>query len=161
MVTAEIRWAVEDLLHAYVQCIDDDALENWPSFFAAQPLYKIVPRENADLHLPIAIMYCDSQGMLQDRVTAHRKANLYAAHFYRHLVSSLRILGNENGVITMRANYAVFRTSADAVHYGASELYSTGVYHDKIVFEHGAAKFAEKLVIADTCKVHSLLVTPL
>ena len=65
----------------YVHCIDDDDLEAWPSLFASPCLYKIVPRENADLNLPIAIMYCDSQGMLQDRVTAHRKANLYGAHF--------------------------------------------------------------------------------
>ena len=93
MVTPEIRAVVEDLLHTYVHCIDDDDLEDWPLLFASPCLYKIVPRENADLNLPIAIMYCDSQGMLQDRVTAHRKANFYGAHFYRHLVSSIRVLG--------------------------------------------------------------------
>jgi anthranilate 1,2-dioxygenase small subunit len=152
---------VEDLLHTYVHCIDDDDLETWPSLFAAQCLYKIVPRENADQNLPIAIMYCDSQGMLQDRVTAHRKANLYGAHFYRHLVSSIRVLGEENGIITARANYAVFRTLADSVHYGMTEMYSTGAYHDKIVFENGVARFREKIVIVDTSKISSLLVTPL
>lgn len=161
MVTAEIRAVVEDLLHTYVHCIDDDDLEAWPSLFASPCLYKIVPRENADLNLPIAIMYCDSQGMLQDRVTAHRKANLYGAHFYRHLVSSIRVLDEENGVLSVRANYVVFRTLADAVHYGTTEVYSTGAYHDKIVMENGIAKFREKIVIADTSKISSLLVTPL
>lgn len=161
MITPEIRQTIEDLIHAYVHCIDDDDLENWPTFFAAQCLYKIVPRENADLNLPIAIMYCDSQGMLQDRVTAHRKANLFAAHFYRHLVSSIRIIGENNGVYSVRANYVVYRTAGDAVQYGLTEIYSAGVYHDTIVFENGAAKFKEKIVIADTSKISSLLVTPL
>src|SRR5262249_986316 len=161
MVTPEIRQAIEDLLHAYVHCIDDDDLENWPGLFASQCLYKIVPRENADLNLPIAIMYCDSQGMLQDRVTAHRKANLFAAHFYRHLVSSIQIIEEDDGVYSVRANYVVYRTAADAVQYGVTEIYSAGAYHDKVVCENGAAKFREKIVIADTSKISSLLVTPL
>ena len=161
MVTPEIRQAIEDLIHTYVHCIDDNDLENWPTLFAAQCLYKIVPRENADLNLPIAIMYCDSQGMLLDRVTAHRKANLFAAHFYRHLVSSIRVTGEDTGVFSVRSNYVVFRTAADAVQYGTTEIYSAGAYHDKIVFEDDVAKFREKIVIADTCKISSLLVTPL
>ncbi|MBM4258348.1 MAG: aromatic-ring-hydroxylating dioxygenase subunit beta [Deltaproteobacteria bacterium] len=161
MITPEIRQAIEDLMHEYVHCIDDDGLERWPTLFASQCLYKVVPRENADLNLPIAIMFCDSQGMLLDRVTAHRKANLFAAHFYRHIVSSIRVIGEEHGIWSVRANYVVFRTAADAVQYGATEMYSAGAYRDKVVFEDGVAKFREKIVVADTCKVSSLLVTPL
>lgn len=161
MVALETRQAIEDLMHDYVHCIDDDDLERWPRLFAAQCLYRVVPRENADLNLPIAIMFCDSQGMLQDRVTAHRKANLFGAHFYRHIVSSIRITGEDHGVFSVRANYVVFRTAADAVHYGMTEVYSVGTYRDKIVFEDGTAKFREKIVIVDTSKISSLLVTPL
>jgi anthranilate 1,2-dioxygenase small subunit len=161
MVTLETRQAIEDLMHDYVHCIDDDDLERWPTLFASQCLYRIVPRENADLNLPIAIMFCDSQGMLQDRVTAHRRANLFGAHFYRHIVSSIRIIGEEDGVYTVRANYVVFRTAADAVHYGTTEVYSVGTYRDKVVFEDGTPKFREKIVIVDTSKISSLLVTPL
>lgn len=161
MVTLETRQAIEDLMHDYVHCIDDDDLERWPTLFAAQCLYRVVPRENADLNLPIAIMFCDSQGMLQDRVTAHRKANLFGAHFYRHIVSSIRITSEDHGVFSVRANYVVFRTAADAVHYGTTEVYSVGTYRDTIIFEDGAPKFREKIVIVDTSKILSLLVTPL
>jgi len=161
MVTLDTRQAIEDLMHDYVHCIDDDDLERWPTLFASQCLYRVVPRENADLNLPIAIMFCDSQGMLQDRVTAHRRANLFAAHFYRHIVSSIQITSEDNGVFSVRANYVVFRTAADAVHYGTTEVYSVGAYRDKIVFEDGTPKFREKIVIVDTSKVSSLLVTPL
>jgi anthranilate 1,2-dioxygenase small subunit len=161
MVTPETRQAIEDLMHDYVHCIDDDDLERWPTLFAPQCLYRVVPRENADLNLPIAIMFCDSQGMLQDRVTAHRRANLFGAHFYRHIVSSIRVTGEAHGMYTVRANYVVFRTAADAVHYGATEVYSAGAYRDQVVFENGAPKFREKIVVVDTCKISSLLVTPL
>jgi len=161
MNNRELREAVEELLHAYVQCIDDDRLEEWPNFFTEACLYQIVPRENAEQGLPIALMYCDSRGMLQDRVVAHRKANLFAPHVYRHLVSALRVIGQDQGVVTVRSNYAVFRTAQDPIQYGTTEVYSVGEYQDTIVFVDGVAKFQEKVVIVDTSRIQSLLVTPL
>ena len=161
MKTRELRDAGEDLLHAYVHCIDDDRLEEWPEFFTEHCLYKIVPRENADLQLPIALMLCDSRAMLRDRVVAHRHANLFAPHYYRHLVSAVRMTGQADGVIAVEANYVVFRTMADPIHYGETEVFSVGKYLDKIVFVDGQAQFQEKIVLVDTCRIQSLLVTPL
>ena len=161
MNTREIRAAVEELQYAYVHCIDDDRLEEWPEFFVEHCLYKVMPRENVDQHLPIALMYCDSRGMLKDRVVAHRAANLYAPHYYRHLLSAIHILNHESGVVAVQTNYTVFRTMADPIHYGETEVYSVGKYMDKIVFTNGAARFCEKVVIVDTCRIQSLLVTPL
>src|SRR5262249_7825949 len=137
MDNRDLRDAVEELLHAYVQCIDDDRLEEWPGFFTEKGLYQIVPRENAEQGLPIALMDCDSRGMLQDRVVAHRKANLFAPHVYRHLVSAVRITGQDQEGVTVRSNYAVFRTATDPIQYGTTEVYSVGEYRDKIIFVDG------------------------
>ena len=161
MLTPEVRYAVEDLTHAYVHCIDEDKLEEWPSFFATECLYTVMPRENLDQGLPIALISCDSQGMLSDRVTAHRRANIYGPHFYRHQVSSLLLTAQDDGSIAARSNYVVFRTWADVIQYGSTEVYSVGMYRDKIVFENEQPKFKERLVIVDTCRIDSLLVTPL
>jgi anthranilate 1,2-dioxygenase small subunit len=161
MESYEFRYAVEELLHAYVQCIDDDRLEEWPNFFTEDCVYRIVPRENADQGLPIAIMYCDSRGMLQDRVVAHRKANLFAPHVYRHLISAVRVTGQDGGTVVARSNYAVFRTSLDPVHYGTTEVFSVGEYQDTIISTNGIARFKEKIVLVDTSRIQSLLVTPL
>ena len=161
MDNRELRDAVEALLHAYVQCIDDDRLEEWPDFFTEDCLYQIVPRENVEQGLPIAVMHCDSRGMLQDRVVAHRRANLFAPHVYRHLVSAVRVTGRDRGEVSVRSNYAVFRTATDPIQYGTTEVYSVGEYRDKVVFVHGAAKFRERTVIVDTSRIQSLLVTPL
>jgi anthranilate 1,2-dioxygenase small subunit len=157
----EIRTEVEDLLHAYVGAIDEGRLEDWPGFFAEKCLYEVIPWENASRGFPIPLIRCDSQGMLRDRIVAHRNANVFAPHLYRHIVSAVRVLGEDQGVITARANFAVFRTMLDAVEYGSTALYSTGEYRDTIVFENGGARYREKIVVLDTSRVASLLVTPI
>jgi anthranilate 1,2-dioxygenase small subunit len=161
MEATELRAQIEDLTDAYVECLDSDRLEEWPDFFSEPCLYQVIPYENAALGMPIPLMYGDSRGMLRDRVVAHRNANFFAPHLYRHLVGRVRIVGEEHGVISTRANYAVFRTMLDPSNYGHSELFSVGVYHDKIVFEDGKPRFREKIVIVDTSQIPTLLVTPL
>ena len=153
----EVKLAVEELTHAYVQCIDDNKLEEWPDFFTENCIYKIISRENFDRGLPATVMYCDSKGMLKDRVTAHRHANVYEPHFYRHLVSNIRMTGQENGAYSVQSNYAVFQTKLD----GDTRIYNVGRYLDKVVFDHKVAKFREKLVVFDTLRIPTLLVTPI
>ncbi len=157
----QTRYKVEELLNAYAQCIDDDRLEEWPDFFTERCLYKIIPWENASRDLPVALIYCDSRGMLRDRVVAHRKANLFAPHLYRHLVGNTQVTGQDAGAVLARSNYAVFRTLVDPIDFGRTEIYSVGVFRDRIVFEEGTARFQEKIVLADTCRVQSLMVTPI
>ena len=152
-----LRYEVEELIHAYVQCIDDDQLESWPDFFVDDCVYKVIPRENADLGLPVAVMFCDSKGMLRDRIVALRKANIYAPHFYRHLVSNVRVLGEENGVIRAQTNYVVFQTLLD----GETRIYNAGKYLDQIVRVDGQLRFKEKLCVFDTNRIQTLMVTPI
>ncbi len=152
-----LRYEVEELIHAYVQCIDDNELESWPDFFTAACVYKVIPRENADLGLPVAVMFCDSKGMLRDRIVALRKANIYAPHFYRHLVSNVRVLGEENGVIRAQTNYVVFQTLLD----GETRIYNAGKYLDQIVRVDGQLRFKEKLCVFDTNRIQTLMVTPI
>ncbi len=161
MNAIETRFAVEDLLYAYVDCLDHNRLEEWPDFFVEDCLYQIIPHENASQDLPISLIYCDSRGMLQDRVTAHRTANYYAPHLYRHIVSGVRILGEEDGVVSAQANYVVLQTHLDPIDYGSTEVYSAGEYRDKIIFKDGLAKLKEKIVVVDTSRISSLLATPL
>lgn len=153
----EAKGPIEELEHGYVQCIDDNRLEEWPDFFSDACLYKIISRENFDRGLSTPVMYCDSKGMLKDRVTAHRHANVYEPHFYRHLISNIRILGEEQGAFRVQSNYAVFQTRLD----GDTQVYNVGRYLDKVVFENGRARFREKLVICDTLRIPTLLVTPI
>lgn len=153
----QLRYEVEELLHAYVQCIDDDDLESWPDFFTDKCDYKVIPRENVDQNLPVSVIFCDSKGMLRDRIVALRNANIYAAHFYRHLVSNTRILSEEDGVITAQSNYLVLQTLLD----GETKIYNAGKYVDQIVREEGRLKFKQKHCVFDTYRIQTLMVTPI
>ena len=148
---------INDLLHDYTHCIDEDRLEEWPDFFTDPCIYKVMPRENADLGLPIALMYCDSRGMLRDRVVSLRNANVYNLHYDRHMVSNIRITGSSKGVYSVRSNYTLFQTTLE----GITTLFSTGVYNDKVRIANGDAKFSEKTVIVDTFNIDNLIATPI
>src|SRR5262249_13270560 len=85
------RQVVEELLAAYVTAIDDGDLERWPEFFIADCVYRVVPRENDALNLPLAIMSCNPRAALTDRIAAYRKATLFAPHAYRHMLGPVRV----------------------------------------------------------------------
>ena len=144
-------------LNEYIHCIDDDRLEDWPGFFEDACIYKIIPRENTERNLPIALVYCDNKGMLIDRVVSLRKANVYNLHYDRHIVSNVLVGGGEDGSWTLKANYIVYQTDLE----GESMLFSTGKY-DAVVVENGDGhKFREMGVTVDTYAVPNLISTPL
>jgi anthranilate 1,2-dioxygenase small subunit len=156
-VDLALRYEVEELLHNYVLAIDDDRLEEWPDFFVDNCEYKIIPRENTELGLPAAVMYCDSKDMLRDRVVALRKANIYPAHYTRHIVSNTRIISEQDGVISAEGNYLVLQTRMD----GATKIFNAGKYIDEMVRVNGQIKYQKKTCVFDTHLIQTLLVTPI
>lgn len=152
----ELQYRVEQLLTAYVQCIDDDRLEAWPELFTEDCVYQLIARENAERNLPIAAIFCDSRRMLTDRVVSLRHANIYEKHHYRHLISSVAVLAVTDEVITAKSHYAVHRTRTN----GVTEIYNTGAYLDEIVYD-GRWLFKKKIATFDTNRIDSLLVTPI
>lgn len=153
----KIRSAVNVLNTAYAHCIDNDTLESWPDFFVADCVYQVIGRENVEAGLPAAVMFCDSKGMLVDRVVALRKANVYPEHTSRHLVGNCLITGVDGDVIRAEANYVVFQTRLD----GETKIFNAGKYVDEIVTIDGALKFRSRTCVYDTHRIQTLLVTPI
>lgn len=153
----ENRRQIEDLHTRYIRVIDDGLWEEWPELFTETCLYKIVTRENFDQGLPLSVMECRSRGMLKDRVTGLRKINVYEPHRYLHQISGLAIETVEGSRVICRSNYLVVRTMLD----GAMSIFSAGVYLDKIALHHGSAWFEERIVVADSRRIETLLVLPL
>ena len=151
------REAISDLLADYCHAIDEDRLEDWLDLFAPDCVYKILSRENVDADLPLELMSCRNKNMLRDRVLSLREANIYNLHFDKHVLGVPRLLGVENGVHRVQANYAVYQTNQD----GESELFSVGTYRDQIVFDGSTPLFKEKLVVVDTFGIARMLSTPL
>jgi anthranilate 1,2-dioxygenase small subunit len=149
--------AVERLLARYVASIDEDRLEEWPGYFTDPCRYQIISSENYEQGLPIGVFFADSRGMLRDRVSALREANVYEAQRYRHLVSSTLILDSDGGLVRAQSNYMVVRI----MHDGATQLFSTGRYLDRIDLRGPEPLFAEKVVVFDSRRIDTLLAMPL
>jgi 3-phenylpropionate/cinnamic acid dioxygenase small subunit len=154
-VTPELRFEIQDLYDAYAEALDDGELERWPELFTEKCLYEVVPRENFERGLPLALILCESRGMLEDRVAALRKTSMYAPRSVRHLISHVRASADGDG-FRVHANYAVLQTRVDAL----TEILSAGRYLDRIEREDGRLRFAEKRVIFDSVLVPNSLVYP-
>jgi anthranilate 1,2-dioxygenase small subunit len=153
----ELRYEVEELYYEYVECLNDDELERWPEFFVEDCLYQIIPRENFERQLPIALMRCESKGMLKDRVTTVRETSVYAPRALRHLLSNIRVKSSDDGQLRMQANYAVLETLADE----ETRIFNAGKYLDIVVREEGRLKFKEKLCVFDSLLVPGSLIYPI
>ena len=151
-----LRARVEALCAAYAHVIDDDRLEELPALFTDDALYRVQTRENHELGLPLALMYCDGSAMLADRVTAMRTANIFEPHVYCHSTSALRILRREGAGWRARSNFSIIRTMSD----GESMVFACGKYLDLIVEVDGALRFRERVAILDSRRVDTLLVIP-
>ncbi len=158
----QLQFTIERLISDYVHCIDDDRLEEWPGFFADPCVYKITSTENYERGLPIGVFFANSRGMLQDRVTALREANIYEPQRYRHLVSSTRILEQTDSTVRVESNFMVARI----MQTGATMLFATGRYLDRIALDRIATDeprplFVEKIVVCDSRRIDTLLAIPL
>jgi anthranilate 1,2-dioxygenase small subunit len=157
VVTRDPRRLIEDLHARYVRCIDDDRLEAWPALFTDPCRYQITTRENVTRNLPFGLLECTSLGMLRDRIEALRRVNVYEPHTYAHHISALEIAPRDDGSFAARSNYLVVRTSAE----GEMVLFSAGVYADVIEIAGETARFRERIVIAESRRIDTLLVLPI
>jgi len=151
------RLEIDALYADYAHCLDNDALEAWPEFFADDCYYRITSAENFEAGLPLGIVYATSKAMLVDRVMALRKANIYEPQRYRHLIGAIKIGATEDGVIPVVANLIVVRIMQD----GAMMLFAAGRYIDRLVRRGDAWKFAKKDVVLDSRQIDTLLAIPL
>jgi anthranilate 1,2-dioxygenase small subunit len=152
-----LRLRVEALYAEYAQTIDDDRFEDWPELFVDRAKYRITTRENHGKGLSLAIMYCDGRGMMSDRISALRLANIFEPHSYCHLISCVRVLDCTSDEIHVRANFAVIRTMQE----GDQMIFACGRTFDRIVEVDGRLLFKDRLVVLDSRQVDTLLVIPI
>ena len=153
----DLYFRIERLYARYIRAIDDDRLEDWPAFFTDNCLYKIISSENFDQGLPLGIIHADSKAMLEDRVSAIRRANIFEDHRYKHFISAIDVTSVADGVAEVVANYQVIRIDIR----GNGMLFSVGRYVDKIAIDENPPRFNQKLVIFDNERVDTLLALPL
>ncbi|MBS0222468.1 MAG: aromatic-ring-hydroxylating dioxygenase subunit beta [Proteobacteria bacterium] len=145
------------LIVDYACAIDALELSKWPAFFTDPCLYRITTRQNEEQNMPLSIMLCDNRAMLYDRVEAIEKANVFEPHYYRHILSDSRTVGDSPDGIRAETSFMCVRTMLD----GRMTLFAAGVFHDEIVSENGACRFRSRTVVLDASQVDTLIAIPL
>src|SRR5205807_4329942 len=136
-VPLELRARLADLYCAYGDAVDEGDLERWPDFFTADCLYKVMPHENFEQGLPIALIYCESRNMLVDRVVALRETALFVPRVVRYLIGNVRLREIAPDGLRLTANFALYQTMIDQ----PSELFLSGRYHDRVGDTDGGLRF--------------------
>jgi len=152
-----VRLRVQDLIAHYVDVIDQDRLEEWPDLFTENCRYLITSAESYEEKLLHGVIYADSRGMLRDRVSALREANIYEAQRYRHLVGPIWVEAESEMTVMARSHFLVIRI----MHNGETMLFACGVYRDRIDISGTPYRFIERLVVTDSHKIDTLLAIPI
>lgn len=152
------RWiAVQKLYNDYASSLDDGPLSDWIEFFTEECLYLIQPRDNYDAGLPMAVVRCESRGMLRDRVTAVQETIMFEPRYLRHHITNIEADDASSEEFQVRANYSVIEVLNDDL----PRILSAGRYLDTVVLEDGLLRFKEKRVIYDSVLVPNSLIYPL
>ena len=148
---------LEDLYTRYAETLDDGPLEEWPECFTENCLYLIIPRENYDRGLPLAIMRCESRDMLKDRVTAVHETMMYEPRYLRHHVTNLRVVSQAGEEVEALANFSVIEVLPEEL----PRILMTGRYRDRVRREaDGLWRFSERKCIFDSTLVPNSIIYP-
>ena len=148
---------IVELNAVYARVIDTDQLEEWPKLFHDPCLYKVTTADNVANGLEGGLIYADTRGMLEDRISSLRKVNIYEGQRYRHVVGLPVVLGEAGGTADVETPFLLVRVMRD----GTTDLFATGVYRDKVrPDDAGALRFAERVVICDGRRFDTLVAIP-
>jgi anthranilate 1,2-dioxygenase small subunit len=154
----QARQEVEEFNLEYCRVLDEGRIEEWPNFFAEDPLYRITGRENFDGGFPLGVMYCDSIGMLKDRAYAIAKTLVFSPRYLRHYVTNTRIVSlGEDGSIESNATYLVLQTQLGE----PTIIFQAGRYVDRFVRSRTGLLLKVRHCVYDSTIIDTDLVFPI
>ena len=152
-----LYFKISRALADYARCIDDDRLEEWPSFFIEDCLYKVTTADNHRDGLEAGVIFANSRGMLTDRISALREANVYERQSYRHLIGPPSILTVDGDSVRSESSFMVARIMRD----GSTMLFATGRYLDDWRNEGDGVRLKQRIVVCDSSRIDTLMAIPL
>jgi anthranilate 1,2-dioxygenase small subunit len=152
----ELHFEIEQLNSEYARVLDGDQFEKFLDLFVEDCLYRVIPRENHLLGLPIAVIHCESKGMIKDRINAARESTMAEPRTLRHFITNTRILDSRDEVIRAEANVLVVQTMINRM----TEIVLSGFYLDRIVRIGDRFRFKERLCIYDSLLLPTSLIAP-
>jgi 3-phenylpropionate/cinnamic acid dioxygenase small subunit len=154
--TMELYLELVTLNNEYADVLDNERYDEFPDFFVEDCVYRVVPRENHLLGLPIAVIHCESKGMVKDRVYAARESTMAEPRTFRHFISNIRVLEASDQAIRAQANVLIVQTMINRM----TEIVLAGFYQDQIVRQDGRFLFKERLCIYDSLLLPTSMIAP-
>lgn len=147
----------QQLLARYGMLLDQDQLEQWVELFTEDAQYKVSTRENEQLGLPVAMIWCDNRAMIADRVQSLRHVNEYNLHWARRVIGPPDVISADAAMLRVQAAYSLYQTDLE----GATRSFSVGRYDFTCRRTEAGLRLSCALVIADTALVPTLLAAPI
>jgi len=148
---------IVELNAAYARAIDTEQFEEWPKLFHDPCLYKVTTADNVEKGLEGGLIYADTRGMLEDRISSLRKVNIYEGQRYRHIVGLPVVLGQEADAAKVETPFLIVRIMRE----GQMDVFATGCYRDKVKPDAGGAlRFSERIVVCDSRRFDTLVAIP-
>ncbi|MFI5446468.1 aromatic-ring-hydroxylating dioxygenase subunit beta [Polaromonas sp. UC242_47] len=156
--SAVLAREVEAFNAEYCAVLDAGLVEQWPDFFTEDGIYRITARENAELNMPVGLVYAHGRNMMIDRAIAISRTQMFAPRYNLHLVSNTRVTDEtEDGSIEAQANFVLLQTLVE----GPSTIHMAGTFYDHLVRKEGGLLLKERQAIYDTTIIANDLVYPL
>jgi 3-phenylpropionate/cinnamic acid dioxygenase small subunit len=154
----QLRLEVETFNAEYCAILDAGLIEQWPDLFTQDALYRVTARDNAELGLPVGLIYAEGRDMMHDRAVAISRTQMFAPRYQMHLVTNTRIIDETpDGLITAQANFILLQTLVE----GPTTIHMTGTYHDRFQRVEGKLLLVERQAIYDSTLIANDLVYPL
>jgi len=154
----ELRADIEEFNADYCAVLDTGDIEAWPEFFTEDGIYRVTARENAELGMPVGLVYAEGRNMMHDRAVAIARTQMFAPRYMLHLVSNTRVTAEtEAGEIEAQANFVLLQTLVE----GPSTIHMAGTFYDRFVRVGGRLLLKERQAIYDSTVIANDLVYPL
>jgi 3-phenylpropionate/cinnamic acid dioxygenase small subunit len=157
VLTAELRFEVQEFYFRYAECLDGGRLQQWPEFFLDSCLYRIATRRTLRLGSDEDLMFLTSRTSMRDRIIALGQSEDYEPHTQRHTISNFRMQAASGEELRVQANFYVLRTFPDR----RSEYFVSGYYNDRVAISAGRLNFREKICVLDSDVPPEPLVYPI
>ena len=142
------RAEVEDFLYHEADLLDSWRLDDWLGLLTEDASYYVPPNDKPDAdHRFTLFTVADDIVRLRERIIRLKDPNCHAEYppsHTRRMISNVRITGSESDLISVAANFAIFRHRR-----GEPPREFVGRYRYKLMRTEAGLKIAERRAILD------------
>lgn len=154
--SAELRAEIEGFHVEYCAVLDANDVERWPDFFSDEATYRITSRENAQLDMPVGLVYCEGREMIIDRALAVAHSQMFAPRHMLHVLGITRVLGETGETVSAQTPFLLMQTLVE----GPTTVHLAGTYHDTFVRRGTGLLITNRQVVYDTQILDTALAYP-